>query len=123
MKLVDIVKVTEEQGKEIYLSESIINATDLVRDLCLTLENNSKTVKELEQYGETLKKKIDKNIFNYGLALKGIRAIIDRNIKSEYMELFCENTNLNNFICIDDRIYLYIYFLETIILEAIREEA
>lgn len=122
MQLVDIVKINEVEGKEIYLNESIIKDYDMVRDLYLTLENNYKTVKELETYGENLKKKINKDIFNYGLALKGIRNIIDKNIKSEYIEVFCStDTNLKNLINIDDRIYLYIYFLESL-LEDIREE-
>ena len=90
-----------------------IDSTDL---------SNYKTVKELEVYGENLKKKINKDIFNYGLALKGIRNIIDKNIKSEYIDVFCStDTNLKNLINIDDRIYLYIYFLESL-LEDIREE-
>ena len=118
MKLVNLVKVTEAEGREIYLSESIIKDADAIRDVYLTLENNYKTVEELELYGESLEKKISKGAFNYGLALKGIRNIIDKNIKSEYMKKFCSHTNINNFLDIDDRIYLYIYFLEDLIEEA-----
>ena len=118
MRLVNLVKVTEAEGREIYLNESIIKDADAVRDVYLTLENNYKTVKELELYGESLEKKILKGAFNYGLALKGIKNIIDKNIKSEYMEKYCSHTNINNFLDIDDRIYLYIYFLEYLIEEA-----
>ena len=120
MLLNQIETMKEAEAKEIFLNESIIKDYDAVRDVYLTLENIYKTIKELEYYGESLKKKIDKDVFNYGLALKGIRTIIDNNIKSEYMKLFCNNHRIDSFLCIDDRIYLYIYFLESI-LEDIRE--
>lgn len=120
MLLNQIVEIKETEGREIFLNESIIVDYDAVRDIYLTLENNYKTVKELEYYGESLKKKIDKDVFNYGLALKGIRTIIDNNIKSEYMKLFCNTQRIDNLLCADDRIYIYIYFLESI-LEDVRE--
>lgn len=120
MKLVDIVKISREQGKEIYLNENVLGDPDAVRDIYLTLENNYNTVKELEYYRESLRKKVKKDSFNYGLALKGIKTIIDKNIKENYMRLFCSSTRIDSLLSNDDRIYLYIYFLE-FILEDIEE--
>ena len=120
MKLNQIETMKEAEAKEIFLNESIVVDPDCVRDICLTLENTFTTVKQIEAYRDSLEKKINKGIFDYGLALKGIKPIIDQNIKDKYMKLFCNNQRIDSFLCIDDRIYLYIYFLESI-LEDIRE--
>ena len=120
MLLNEIVKIKETEGREIYLSESIVKDADAVRDVYLVLENTCKVVRQLEAYGASLEKKINKGIFDYGLALKGIKPIVDQNIKSEYMAKFCNNQRIDSFLCVEDRTYLYIYFLESLI-EDIRE--
>ena len=60
MLLNKIVEIKEAEAKEIFLNESIVVDPDCVRDICLTLENAFTTVKQLEAYGDSLKKKIDK---------------------------------------------------------------
>ena len=115
MLLNQIVEIKETEGREIFLSESIVKDCDAVRDVYLVLENTLTTVRQLEAYGASLEKKINKGIFDYGLALKGIKAIVDQNIKNEYMAKYCNNQRIDSFLCIDDRIYLYIYFLESLI--------
>ena len=121
MKLVNLTNINQVEGREIYISESIVKDVDAVRDITLTLENNYNTVKQLESYFTTLEKKINKGCFDYGLALKGIKAILDRNIKSEYLQKYCNTSRIDSLLCVEDRIYIYIYFLEEMI-EDIREE-
>ncbi|MBQ8997775.1 MAG: hypothetical protein IJ086_03655 [Clostridium sp.] len=122
MKLVDIKNMKEEQARDILEKEIIIKDSDLVRDICLVLENNYNTVMQLKVYSDQLKKKIEKGVFNYSLSLVGVKNIIDKSIKEFYIKPFySKGSRIDNIISNDDRIHIYIYFLEDI-MEELRAE-
>ena len=88
----------------------------LTTELILFIENDFKSYQRLTTYKKSLIKKIRKNTFNYSLSIKGIKNIIDDGIK-EYIKLFTNYTKISQFINNNDRLYIYNYFVEKILLD------
>lgn len=78
--------------------------SDAVRDVTLTLENNSIFYNWLKTYIISTQKKIEKGNYNYSLAVKGMLNLTDKGTKEFYMKDFCNNTNLNSLLNVNDRI-------------------
>ena len=95
-----------------------IKSTDehLTTELILYIENDFELYQKLSTYKELLMKKINKDIFNYSLSVKGIKNIIDNGIK-KYMKDFTTLTKISYFINNNDRLYIYNYFVEKILLD------
>ena len=95
-----------------------IKSTDehLTTELILYIENDFELYQKLKIYKELLIKKINKGIFNYSLSVKGIKNIIDSGIK-KYMKDFTTLTKISYFINNNDRLYIYNYFVEKILLD------
>ena len=88
----------------------------LTTELILYIENDFELYKKLSTYKELLMKKINKDIFNYSLSVKGMKNIIDNGIK-KYMKDFTTLTKISYFINNNDRLYIYNYFVEKILLD------
>ena len=88
----------------------------LTNELILYIENDFELYQKLKIYKELLIKKINKGIFNYSLSVKGIKNIIDSGIK-KYMKDFTTLTKISYFINNNDRLYIYNYFVEKILLD------
>ena len=88
----------------------------LTNELILYIENDFELCQKLKIYKELLIKKINKGIFNYSLSVKGIKNIIDSGIK-KYMKDFTTLTKISYFINNNDRLYIYNYFVEKILLD------
>ena len=88
----------------------------LTNELILYIENDFELYQKLSTYKELLMKKINKGIFNYSLSVKGIKNIIDSGIK-KYMKDFTTLTKISYFINNNDRLYIYNYFVEKILLD------
>ena len=88
----------------------------LTTELILFIENDFKSYQRLTTYKKSLIKKIQKDIFNYSLSVKGIKNIIDDGIK-KYMKDFTTLTKISYFINNNDRLYIYNYFVEKILLD------
>ena len=95
-----------------------IKSTDehLTTELILYIENDFELYQKLKIYKELLIKKINKGIFNYSLSVKGIKNIIDSGIK-KYMKDFTTLTKISYFINNNDRLYIYNYFVEKILID------
>ena len=95
-----------------------IKSTDehLTTELILYIENDFELYQKLSTYKELLMKKINKDIFNYSLSVKGMKNIIDNGIK-KYMKDFTTLTKISYFINNNDRLYIYNYFVEKILLD------
>ena len=95
-----------------------IKSTDehLTTELILYIENDFELYQKLKIYKELLIKKINKGIFNYSLSVKGIKNIIDDGIK-EYIKLFTNCTKISQFINNNDRLFIYNYFIEKILID------
>ena len=95
-----------------------IKSTDehLTTELILYIENDFELYQKLKIYKELLIKKINKGIFNYSLSVKGIKNIIDSGVK-KYMKDFTTLTKISYFINNNDRLYIYNYFVEKILLD------
>ena len=95
-----------------------IKSTDehLTTELILFIENDFKSYQRLTTYKKSLIKKIQKDIFNYSLSVKGIKNIIDDSIK-EYIKLFTNYTKISDFINNNDRLFIYNYFIEKILID------
>lgn len=92
------------------------NDRDLIRDITLTLENNSMTYEQIKRYIISLQKKQVKGNYNYVLAVKGMLNISDTNIKNVYMSSFCnKNTKISNFISVNDRVIIARNLLDSFI--------
>ena len=109
MTLANIKDMTEESIKN-------IEATDehLTTELILFTANEYDIYKNLQCYKENLRKKIDKNIFDYAKAVHGVRNIIDTSIK-RYLKLFTTYTRISDYISVNDRIYIYKHFIDEIL--------
>lgn len=105
----------QELDKEIIKS---IKSSDehLTTELILFIENDFKSYQRLMIYKKSLIKKIRKNTFNYSLSIKGIKNIIDDGIK-EYIKLFTNCTKISDFINNNDRLFIYNYFIEKILID------
>ena len=88
----------------------------LTTELILFIENDFKSYQRLTTYKKSLIKKIQKDIFNYSLSVKGIKNIIDDGIK-KYMKDFTTLTKISYFINNNDRLYIYNYFVEKILID------
>lgn len=89
---------------------------DAVRDIMLTLENNSSTYNQVVNYVKSLQKKQAKGNYNYSLAVKGMLNISDKNIKDVYMNNFCnKNSKISNLVNINDRVIIARDLLENYI--------
>ena len=88
----------------------------LTNELILYIENDFELCQKLKIYKELLIKKINKGIFNYSLSVKGIKNIIDSGVK-KYMKDFTTLTKISYFINNNDRLYIYNYFVEKILLD------
>ena len=88
----------------------------LTNELILFIENDFELYQKLSTYKELLMKKINKDIFNYSLSVKGIKNIIDSGVK-KYMKDFTTLTKISYFINNNDRLYIYNYFVEKILLD------
>ena len=88
----------------------------LTNELILYIENDFELYQKLKIYKELLIKKINKGIFNYSLSVKGIKNIIDSGIK-KYMKLFTNCTKISQFINNNDRLFIYNYFIEKILID------
>ena len=88
----------------------------LTTELILFIENDFKSYQRLMIYKKSLIKKIRKNTFNYSLSIKGIKNIIDDSIK-EYIKLFTNYTKISDFINNNDRLFIYNYFIEKILID------
>ena len=95
-----------------------IKSTDehLTTELILYIENDFELYQKLSTYKELLMKKINKDIFNYSLSVKGIKNIIDNGIK-KYMKDFTTLTKISYFINNNDRLYIYNYFVEKMLID------
>ena len=95
-----------------------IKSTDehLTTELILYIENDFELYQKLKIYKELLIKKINKGIFNYSLSVKGIKNIIDNGIK-KYMKDFTTLTKISYFINNNDRLYIYNYFVEKMLID------
>ena len=95
-----------------------IKSTDehLTTELILYIENDFKSYQRLTTYKKSLIKKIQKDIFEYSLSVKGIKSIIDDGIK-EYIKLFTNCTKISQFINNNDRLFIYNYFIEKILID------
>ena len=95
-----------------------IKSTDehLTTELILYIENDFELYQKLSTYKELLMKKINKDIFNYSLSVKGIKNIIDNGIK-KYMKDFTTLTKISYFINNNDRLFIYNYFIEKILID------
>ena len=88
----------------------------LTTELILFIENDFKSYQRLTTYKKSLIKKIQKDIFNYSLSVKGIKNIIDDGIK-KYMKDFTTLTKISYFINNNDRLFIYNYFIEKILID------
>ena len=88
----------------------------LTNELILYIENDFELYQKLSTYKELLMKKINKDIFNYSLSVKGIKNIIDNGIK-KYMKDFTTLTKISYFINNNDRLFIYNYFIEKILID------
>lgn len=95
-----------------------VKTTDehLTTELILYIENDFELYQKLTTYKELLIKKINKGIFNYSLSVKGIKNIIDSGIK-KYMKDFTTLTKISDFINNNDRLFIYNYFIEKILID------
>ena len=95
-----------------------IKSTDehLTTELILYIENDFELYQKLKIYKELLIKKINKGIFNYSLSVKGIKNIIDSGVK-KYMKDFTTLTKISYFINNNDRLYIYNYFVEKMLID------
>ena len=95
-----------------------IKSTDehLTTELILYIENDFELYQKLKIYKELLIKKINKGIFNYSLSVKGIKNIIDSSVK-KYMKDFTTLTKISYFINNNDRLYIYNYFVEKMLID------
>lgn len=109
MTLTNIKDMTEESIKNIETTDE-----HLTTELILFTENEYDIYKNLECYKENLRKKIEKDIFDYSKAVHGVRNIIDDSIK-RYLRLFTTYTRISDYIDINNRIYIYKYFVDDII--------
>ena len=88
----------------------------LTTELILYIENDFESYQKLTTYKELLIKKINKDIFNYSLSVKVIKNIIDSGIK-KYMKDFTTFTKISYFINNNDRLYIYNYFVEKMLID------
>ena len=88
----------------------------LTNELILYIENDFELCQKLSTYKELLMKKINKDIFNYSLSVKGIKNIIDNGIK-KYMKDFTTLTKISYFINNNDRLFIYNYFVEKMLID------
>lgn len=109
MTLTNIKDMTKESIKNIETTDE-----HLTTELILFTENEYDICKNLECYKENLRKKIDKNIFDYAKAVHGVRNIIDISIK-RYLKLFTTYTRISDYINVNDRIYIYKNFVDKIL--------
>lgn len=129
MKLENKTNITEVQTIESKiilsniqdLNEEMIKSVEstdehLTTELILYIENDFESYQKLKTYKELLIKKINKGIFNYSLSVKGIKNIIDSGIK-KYMKDFTTFTKISYFINNNDRLYIYNYFVEKMLID------
>ncbi len=83
----------------------------------LCIENMREIYFLLVAYKKTLDKKISKDQFNYTLAVKGIQNIIDRGFKQYIKDFSSPGATIKDIVNINDRIYIYNYFLEKFLLK------
>ena len=95
-----------------------IKSTDehLTTELILYIENDFELYQKLKIYKELLIKKINKGILNYSLSVKGIKNIIDSGVK-KYMKDFTTLTKISYFINNNDRLFIYNYFVEKMLID------
>ena len=109
--LSNIQELDQEIIKDIKSSDE-----HLTNELILYIENDFELYQKLSTYKELLMKKINKDIFNYSLSVKGIKNIIDNGIK-KYMKDFTTLTKISYFINNNDRLFIYNYFIEKILID------